>query len=211
VDAGLGVLLTRVRFSWLRDWREFAACVALFSLCGLSCISIARAESGDLLRLSETEWRYVDAMSRLLDAWERKEIELTRDVFDAEFPDRIALFKHRTPTSVIHALFPTAFFERNARLLPSRLVAEIPLSNGARLTLLASVADAAPLLERFGVKPTADDLLRKLPFALFVTLGAAQLEAKSHGKAEVDAASIKRGEIDFFSMGWPFCCAVESD
>ncbi len=75
------------------------------------------------------------------------------------------------------------------------------------MSIMANVVDASDELQRQGIEP--GELYEALQYSLYLTLGGAQLDAGLRNQTSVDAITLKRAGVRFFSLGWPFCCADE--
>lgn len=158
--------------------------------------------------LSDEELAYVGALNEVLSDWESNKIALYKDDnVNKEFDVRLAAFKARQVHGDIEAAISSDFVIGNWKKLPDKVLAELPLSKGAKLILAGGVVDAMAQLKQIGVEPNSASVQEKLSFALYATLAAAQEEAKASGSNEIDAIALRRGGFWLFSLGWPFCCA----
>jgi len=156
--------------------------------------------------LDKDQLAYLQAFDALLQQWAEGQVTFNRGP-DSEFEAALTSFKVRQEASFTEAAIPFGFVADNWKRIPEKVSAEIPLSMGARFVLAGGIVDAVPVLKEKGIQPTPEALERELAFPLYLTLGAGQEVAKESGVAQLDAISIRRGGVWFFSLGWPFCCA----
>jgi hypothetical protein len=160
--------------------------------------------------LTDFERQYADALVQVLISWEKGDIEFRRSDFaDEFFGVRLDRFQQRQSQRDLEKIIPLDFIEANWDRLPETVKSEQPLSRGAYQVLIGGIVDAAPQLLERGIEAKPAALVAELGFPLFVTLAAAQEEAKSAGTEQTDSVAIRRGGLWFFSLGWPFCCAEE--
>ena len=155
---------------------------------------------------------YAQALMILLTDWNAGKIFLKKENVEDTFQKRLEVLvaKQASPEFTIEDLFSAELIESRWKELPRELTRGLPLSNGARLMLAALVLDKSNRLKQLA-KPNSVDLLEKLGPSLYLILASAQKEALMSDKTEIDTTSIQRGGVWFFSLGWPFCCADESD
>ncbi|MCO5160030.1 MAG: hypothetical protein M9939_02760 [Mesorhizobium sp.] len=161
------------------------------------------------VELTDLQTAYAEAAGSLFELWNKKEIKIDRTDFDKEFATRFEGFLARQKSDPLESAISAEFIAMNSKILPNVLVPELQLSPGAKLTLIGSIVDAAPILSEKGIEPTVSSLQTALSFSLFAALGAAQEDAKKSGDDQIEAVNVRRGGVWFFSMGWPFCCAID--
>lgn len=159
---------------------------------------------------TEAEKAYVAAMSSVLEMWNTKQIILApKDSLQKQFDERLSVFRKKQKDNDLEAIVPSDFIESNWGQLPSKISPELPLSTGAKWVLIGGVLDAADRLQKDGVPSDPASFQKALELSLYLTLGAAQEEARKANEGQIDSVSVRRAGVRFFSLGWPLCCGEE--
>ncbi|MGQ0485866.1 MAG: hypothetical protein ACT4SY_11015 [Hyphomicrobiales bacterium] len=160
--------------------------------------------------MTDTQKKYADGFAALLNEWKDGKIEFDRSsAIAAGFDKKVESYKVRQQTDNAEKAISLDFILQNWKLLPDTVKAEKPLSLGAQYVLIGGIIDAAEQLEKNGISPDPQSLKKALDFSLYVTLGAAQEEAKKANLESITATSVRRGGVWLFSFGWPWCCGDE--
>lgn len=187
--------------SVVRLWYVCLLALILGSACSINV-------SAQTFALTEEQQAYADALQTILKEWEAGKIEFTKnEETEKLFSARLDAFSLRQAGGEVESVIPMDFVAGNWKKLPESVKVQRPLSAGAYLLLIAGVVDASAELKKIGIEPTYESLLAALQFPLYLTLGAAEEEAKKNNRDTIDSISIRRGGVWFFSLGWPFCCA----